>query len=124
MSICNPCVTAKKLIKCFDTLTIGTAIADTDYIFYAYDHTTSRLQRIEVTSDNTGAIILNANDIIFFPDHSYECWITLADAVNSDERQHIIIDGEEQWCVYLRFQNLYTGQDTNTFINQVVKSGC
>lgn len=81
MSICNPCIQAKPIPKCTQQIELGTIEdADTNVSIYIWDVSTSLIQRIDATSDNTGLVTADTSQISLLASHSYEIWVTEAGA--------------------------------------------
>jgi hypothetical protein len=84
---CVPCLRAKQINTCAETLILGTGTADTAYDVYirqSFQHT----DVFEVTSDGAGLITIDTTKVTFPEGVSFEIWAVLHDA-SITEREEI-----------------------------------
>jgi hypothetical protein len=113
MSVCNPCLETDTLPVCVTSLIVGTISSLTkDVHIYVKDITTGKVVRFEETSDGAGLVTITGlgTEPDFMPDHSYELWITLADATSIEDKEDITVPNaaETTECIALNFE--YTGE--------------
>lgn len=104
MSICTPCLVAKPIPSCTQTLNIGT-ISDinANVRVYIQDITTGQILSFDTTSDGSGLVSVDLSENNFFDNHAYEMWVTDANAEYRDAKD-ITIDSQTEKVICLRFE--------------------
>lgn len=115
MSFCLPCVFTKDLANCATSIIVGTiANLATDVYVYIENKATGTISRFSATSSGGGVVTVTRGGFIFMTETAYEVWITLANAVNIENRVAFTIAGKStaDFCVVTNF--VYVSTDTGT----------
>lgn len=122
-NVCTPCTKAKPIPTCITNLTIGTITAlNTAVCVYIKNLTTGRLLRFSATSTGSGLVIVDISSQDWMPGHDYELWVTLASAVNIEDRENVTVSGTAYTCFELSFEYvLDTAGDPISYASQTLK---
>lgn len=105
MTVCSPCLSTDEIPVCTTNLTLGTiASLNTAVYVYIRDNSTGRTERYDVVTDQAGTVTIQLQAEDFMPGHSYETWVTLANATSIEDRETITVGATETPCIYLRFK--------------------
>lgn len=109
MAVCDPCLNTDEIPVCTTALTLGNiATFNTPVFVYIRDNSTDRTERYQTSSGIAGAVTIALQDEDFMPGHSYEAWITLANATSIEDKETITVGAgippTTASCLYLRFK--------------------
>lgn len=102
---CIDCTKTKPVLVCVTNLIIGTLANSTAYYIYFKNSSNGKITRVSATSSVAGLLtaVIDFDPLAT----TYEVWVTLASAVDIEEKETITIEDTEHTCLYIQFQRVY-----------------